>query len=666
MKLTKTFKSIISLICAVALIMSLGVTSLTAEAAPDTYSAAVSAIINGLKDGVSSIDVSKYNVAVDDFSELYSDLLHEYPELFHVKTSYSYAVNPVTDCVVFVNPMYIFTQQQYKAKKVEFDNAAADYLRYITDDMTDFTKALILHDLLVQRNVYSADYYESLKDSSHEIPYNCYTAYGALVDRSAVCQGYSMAYHYLLGLCGVESGYASSDAMNHIWNMVKIGGSYYHVDVTWDDARYYFGSTAEDLAGMVQHTYFLRTDEEIKVDEKGNQDHHDWVSDYKATSTAYSNSFVRNIATTGVSYYGGYYYYIDSTGALVKMKQRTSTKQTVYKIETGKWNESETSYRLWKAANSRAYLVGNYLYFTECKKVMVLNLARDSVAPFVAGTPTLANDECLYGLEIIDNVGYCDVLNAASSMKCRQKFELSVPNYDFIVSIIDSEGNDLGNSATGRVGESFKLFTHLAPGASDSYNITVSDESIVKNDEKSSSIVLLAKGYATVTVTSVSDPSCTQTVSFTVEQGKAKTPSAPSVLTKTENSVTLKPVDGCEYSMDKVNWQTSNVFEGLETDKDYSFYIRVAETEDVLASDPSAALTVHLSSSNETIHGDCNFDGKVNLMDLVALRKHLAKWSISINLDAADCNADGKVNLMDLVLLRKYLAKWNVTLGPKE
>ena len=68
MKLTKTFKSIISLICAVALIMSLGVTSLTAEAAPDTYSAAVSAIINGLKDGVSSIDVSKYNVAVDDFS----------------------------------------------------------------------------------------------------------------------------------------------------------------------------------------------------------------------------------------------------------------------------------------------------------------------------------------------------------------------------------------------------------------------------------------------------------------------------------------------------------------------------------------------------------------------------------------------------------------------
>ena len=52
-------------------------------------------------------------------------------------------------------------------------------------------------------------------------------------------------------------------------------------------------------------------------------------------------------------------------------------------------------------------------------------------------------------------------------------------------------------------------------------------------------------------------------------------------------------------------------------------------------------------------------------MDLVALRKHLAKWTITIDTQAADCTGDGKVNLMDLVLLRKYLAKWNVTLGPK-
>ena len=65
-------------------------------------------------------------------------------------------------------------------------------------------------------------------------------------------------------------------------------------------------------------------------------------------------------------------------------------------------------------------------------------------------------------------------------------------------------------------------------------------------------------------------------------------------------------------------------------------------------------------------YGDLNSDGKINLLDLVAMRKYLAKWSITVDKNAADCNADGKINLMDLILLRKYLAKWSVTLGPQK
>ena len=65
-------------------------------------------------------------------------------------------------------------------------------------------------------------------------------------------------------------------------------------------------------------------------------------------------------------------------------------------------------------------------------------------------------------------------------------------------------------------------------------------------------------------------------------------------------------------------------------------------------------------------YGDLNGDSKINLLDLVAMRKHLAKWNINIDKAAADCNADGKVNLLDLVLMRKYLAKWNVVFGPQK
>lgn len=64
-------------------------------------------------------------------------------------------------------------------------------------------------------------------------------------------------------------------------------------------------------------------------------------------------------------------------------------------------------------------------------------------------------------------------------------------------------------------------------------------------------------------------------------------------------------------------------------------------------------------------YGDVNNDGKVSLLDLIAMRKHLAKWDITIDMTTADCNGDGKVSLLDLIALRKYLAHWNIVLGPQ-
>ena len=73
--------------------------------------------------------------------------------------------------------------------------------------------------------------------------------------------------------------------------------------------------------------------------------------------------------------------------------------------------------------------------------------------------------------------------------------------------------------------------------------------------------------------------------------------------------------------------------------------------------------TARTTSESKIVYGDLNSDGKVNLLDLIALRKYVAKWNMSFNEKAADCNADGKVNILDLILLRKHLAKWNVQLG---
>ena len=45
--------------------------------------------------------------------------------------------------------------------------------------------------------------------------------------------------------------------MAHIWNLVKIDGEWYHVDVTWDDYPEIFSS--------LEYESFLKSDKGIKV-----------------------------------------------------------------------------------------------------------------------------------------------------------------------------------------------------------------------------------------------------------------------------------------------------------------------------------------------------------------------------------------------------------------
>ncbi len=75
--------------------------------------------------------------------------------------------------------------------------------------------------------------------------------------------------------------------------------------------------------------------------------------------------------------------------------------------------------------------------------------------------------------------------------------------------------------------------------------------------------------------------------------------------------------------------------------------------------------TIHSGDNSRkiVIYGDVNRDSKVNLGDVSAMLKHIARWNNDINLTASDVTLDSKVNLADVSTILKYLAKWDVECG---
>lgn len=115
------------------------------------------------------------------------------------------------------------------------------------DDLSDLEKTLLLHDRLALWCEYDREGYRNGTPTE-----NGENAYGALVERFCVGEGYSRAYRYLLARAGVASDlYVTT---THTYNVVYFGDKCYRVDVAWDDEGGYGGTNMFP----VSHDYFLR------------------------------------------------------------------------------------------------------------------------------------------------------------------------------------------------------------------------------------------------------------------------------------------------------------------------------------------------------------------------------------------------------------------------
>ena len=119
------------------------------------------------------------------------------------------------------------------------------------DGKTEAEKAVAIHNYICDHVDYD---YDGLSDSSNTVKY---TAYGALCNGKAVCNGYAVLFYRMCKEAGLSVRIISGTANggSHAWNIVKVGDVYYAVDSTWD------GQDAQTL-----DQYLLKSEKDFSAD----------------------------------------------------------------------------------------------------------------------------------------------------------------------------------------------------------------------------------------------------------------------------------------------------------------------------------------------------------------------------------------------------------------
>ena len=127
------------------------------------------------------------------------------------------------------------TQDEAQKRQEKIDAATKSFLTSVTDTMSDYEATLHIYENIIKLVDYDTIGLERQKRTTvtAEVPDDLRSIYGVFVNKKAVCAGYAKAMQYLLNLCGIECTYVTSDT--HAWNLIKLEGDYYHMDVTWGD-----------------------------------------------------------------------------------------------------------------------------------------------------------------------------------------------------------------------------------------------------------------------------------------------------------------------------------------------------------------------------------------------------------------------------------------------
>lgn len=169
---------------------------------------------------------------------------HDRPEYYWIPNAYLCNDNDSSNFQLGIgiasqeSTWYLCTKAERNIYDSQIKSALQDLNSKLNSGMSEYEREVVVHDWLVKRVTYDFNVAYEYKTNGTSIQNKfAFSALGALVKNSAVCEGYSRALQLALNYVGIECGLVSGkyNGGNHLWNIVKINNRWYHVDATSDD-----------------------------------------------------------------------------------------------------------------------------------------------------------------------------------------------------------------------------------------------------------------------------------------------------------------------------------------------------------------------------------------------------------------------------------------------
>ncbi len=192
----------------------------------------------------------------EEAATLYNAFFRDNPAFFYVGSTYGLEGYMREDTAYYDTLVLMYTMDA--AQREQAFAAIRQVLKEIESGIPDsgndsFETEVYLHDQLTRRCRYD----EEAAEGGHETYPHAFTAYGALVEGKAVCEGYARGMQLLLNTNGIRStlviGRSRQNGEEHMWNLVTVNGQNYHLDATWNDGE-----------NQGQHTFFNLTTAQIQ------------------------------------------------------------------------------------------------------------------------------------------------------------------------------------------------------------------------------------------------------------------------------------------------------------------------------------------------------------------------------------------------------------------